>query len=285
MKFKFSARGMVFLGTHDEIVRICRASGFKGIEGDPIMFLNEAEENLPRIKEIYESGGVRMASFHLPSGPEDDASSFYETTRRSAVRNIRVWMEKARSLGAFIGILHPTTKGTDASIEGTEKYFSSFAKSLGELIPAAESLGFTLAVENMLLVPGASSSFGAFPEHIRLIRENFACKNLGFCYDSGHALMAGRENASLLLDEMSDYLSAFHLQDNAGDRDSHLAPGRGLVDWNMVFKKIEQISFSGYATVEAPPFAPGPDYGKEAWKNLFEDTVRLYSCSMAGQDL
>lgn len=79
---------------------------------------------------------------------------------------------------------------------------------------------------------------------------------------------------------MKPRLKAFHLQDNAGDRDSHLTPGRGLSDWGNVFRVIEETGFSEYATVEALPFAPGPDYDISAWRGLYRDTMGLSGSSL-----
>ncbi len=276
MKFKFSARGTMFYAKpHEEIAGICEKAGFRGVEGADSMFTDTPDAGLYDVRKIYESNGVRMATFHLPSGVEDDISSFYESLRKPAVFKIRTWMDRAKTLGADTGILHPTTNRIDTSIEGTDGYIRQLGKSLEELLPAAASIPFTIALENMLLIPGMPSRFGAFPEDIRLIKENFSHDSLGFCYDSGHALIAGKENADLILEEMSPALKAFHLQDNAGDRDSHLAPGRGLVDWKNVFCKMEEISFPGYAAIEAPPFAPGPDYDIPAWRGLLRETEEL----------
>lgn len=74
---------------------------------------------------------------------------------------------------------------------------------------------------------------------------------------------------------MKPALRAFHLVDNAGDRDSHLAPGHGLVDWAQVAALLAEIGFTGTACIEAPPFAYGPDYSVAAWAAYLRDTKQL----------
>lgn len=118
------------------------------------MFRHETRENFESIRRTYESAGIRMAAFHLPNSIDDDIASLYESVRTKAVLNTRKWMENPNTLGADTGILHPTTNRLDASMEGTEGYISQLDKSLGELLPATESISFTLAIENMLLVSG-----------------------------------------------------------------------------------------------------------------------------------
>ncbi len=77
----------------------------------------------------------------------------------------------------------------------------------------------------------------------------------------------------MFFEEIKEEISIFHIQDNAGDRDLHIPPGRGLINWNKFFKKMAQLQFSFPATIEAVPFthAENSKFTKEAWKNMFEE--------------
>jgi sugar phosphate isomerase/epimerase len=100
--------------------------------------------------------------------------------------------------------------------------------------------------------------------------------SLGFCLDTGHALVAaGPERAGEFFEVMAPRLIAFHLADNAGDRDSHLAPGHGLVDWEQFFRQVVRLNYAHGMCVETPPFAPGPSYSLEAWRRMFTDLDEL----------
>ncbi len=74
---------------------------------------------------------------------------------------------------------------------------------------------------------------------------------------------------------MKDRVIAFHLDDNAGDRDSHLAPGRGRFFWKEFFGELSRMNFENTICVEAPPFDYGPDYSIEAWRSLHEELCLL----------
>ena len=67
----------------------------------------------------------------------------------------------------------------------------------------------------------------------------------------------------------------YHLADNAGDRDSHLAPGHGLVDWSTAFRRAAEIGYAHSMCIETPPFAHGPNYSMEAWKGMVQETDAL----------
>jgi len=93
--------------------------------------------------------------------------------------------------------------------------------------------------------------------------------------DTGHALVSGGpEGAGAFFEAMASHLAAFHLADNAGDRDSHLAPGHGLVDWDQFFRQVAPLDYGYGMCVEAPPFAPAP-YSLEAWERMFAELDEL----------
>jgi sugar phosphate isomerase/epimerase len=272
-----------FAGQSDEqILATCQHAGLKAIDGTYRFFQNHSDAEMLRFTETFEEGGVSIKTFHLPFTQADDVASFYETVRRGAVDRIRTWMEKASQMGATVGILHPTTTGYSADVEGLDAYLKQIGKSLEALLPVTESLGFTLAVEN--LPPARGGRFGSRPEHFAAIIENFAHPNLGLCLDTGHALVAADPGrAGEYLETMAPHMAAFHLTDNAGDRDAHLAPGHGLVEWDPVFQMAARIQFSHSMTIETPPFAQGPAYSPDAWKQMINDTDALADRALASE--
>lgn len=268
--------------SHQEIHQTCHQAGLAGIEASMELFPTESEAELEAIGAGYRQAGLQIDSFHLPFAAKDDIASFYETVRQQAVDKARYWMERAVLLGARVGIQHPTTNRLNVDVEGLDNYLRQLAKSLKVLLPAAEQLDFTIALEN--LPPGkAGGRLSARPEHFARFAAEFAHPNLGFCLDTGHALIAaGPERAGAFLDAMAPHLKAFHLSDTAGDRDSHLAPGRGLVAWDPVFQRAAEMGYNHSMCIETPPFAHGPDYSLEAWQQMVEDAESLVERALAG---
>ena len=271
----WSAYVSPFIGQNvDTILKACQYAGLSAIDGTYRFFQHHTDAEMDAFVETFRDGGIGMDTFHLPFSDADDITSFYETARRKAVDRIALWMEKAARMGAHVGIQHPTVTRYSVDVEGFDTYLKQLGKSLHTLLPAAENLNFTIAIENVL--PGGGGRFGSRREHFEAIIREFAHPNLGFCLDTGHALVAaGPDRAGDFLEVMAPHLAAFHLADNAGDRDSHLAPGHGLVDFNPVFCKAAEIQFSRPMCIETPPFAPGPNYTPDAWKQMVDDTNTL----------
>lgn len=59
--------------------------------------------------------------------------------------------------------------------------------------------------------------------------------NLGFCLDVGHTFAFTNHAPSLWVREMGGLITHFHIHDNAGDDDSHMAPGRGKIDFDELY--------------------------------------------------
>ncbi len=272
--WSYTTTGYTFVGKSPEEIRdICLAAGLSGIEGAPPLLEHKSDAEVEAYRRTFEDAGLRITTFHLPFGAADDIASFYYTQREAAVETMLYWMGRAALVGATVGIQHPTTTGYDVAKEGLERYLGHIGKSLDVLMPAAESLGFTIAIENML--PRDGGRFCSEPEHFTQIIERFDHPNLGFCLDTGHALCALGDRAREVQHVMGRRMAAYHLADNAGDRDSHLAPGHGRVDWRTVFRQAVDLGYGGTMCIETPPFAAGPNYSVEAWKAMVDDTDQL----------
>ena len=93
--------------------------------------------------------------------------------------------------------------------------------------------------------------------------------------DTGHALMAYGKDVMSVYHALEDHLIAFHLADNAGDKDSHILPGHGNFPWGDFFKALDKRGFKGNVCVETPPFDIGPDYSTESWCNMARELKEL----------
>ena len=259
---------------HEDICRTCRHAGLSGVEGSAELVADLGDSELEALAAAYAADGLRFDTFHLPFERDDDVASFYETTRRRAVDKAVLWIERAGHLGVRAVIQHPTTCRHNVETDGLETFLGQLGKSLEPMLETAAACGVTVALENML--PGEDGGrLGSRPEHFERFARAFDHPNLDFCLDTGHALVAGRQDAHAFPAAMGERLIAFHLADNAGDRDSHLAPGHGRVEWGHVFRTAQQLDYGHFVCIETPPFDFGPDFTDDAWKRMVDDTMAL----------
>jgi sugar phosphate isomerase/epimerase len=81
--------------------------------------------------------------------------------------------------------------------------------------------------------------------------------NIGICVDTGHANL-GDLGAGRAIRMAGSLLLTTHLQDNLGERDDHMPPGMGNIDWPDVFQALREIDYKRTLMLELTD-APTPD--------------------------
>ena len=104
---------------------------------------------------------------------------------------------------------------------------------LRESARVAADHGLELAVENTLTLS---------PEYTRRVVDAIGEPHVGCCCDTGHALLTGTPPQDAIR-VMGDRLINTHLQDCFGERDDHLPPGIGVMDWPEIVKALVEIGY------------------------------------------
>ncbi len=71
-----------------------------------------------------------------------------------------------------------------------------------------------------------------------------------FCLDVGHLMAFSKTNFQDWLPDLTPWLGQLHLHDNHGEKDDHLAPGRGGFDFVELFKYLRKNLLSPIVTFE-----------------------------------
>lgn len=142
--------------------------------------------------------------------------------------------------------------------------FDAAFNSLEHLMVFAKHRGVTITVEN---TPG---EFGSAASLHQFIKETHL-KDLRFCFDIGHAHIESGVAASL--EAMHGRIVTTHLHDNHGEKDEHLLPGEGGIDWDAALKTLRANPEELPLVLELKEKAPGdPSFDKvcEAFDKLEE---------------
>lgn len=73
--------------------------------------------------------------------------------------------------------------------------------------------------------------------------------NLRFNFDTANQFLI-KENLSLALRRLKDYVDYIHVSDNGGTRMEHLAIGQGKIRWDVFFETLEIIDFKGHIGID-----------------------------------
>lgn len=107
--------------------------------------------------------------------------------------------------------------------------------TLEHLVLHAHHAGVTICVENTLSEMGDPAYLRAFVDETRLT-------GLRFNFDIGHAHLADglkEERIEKSFAPLRELVSSVHLHDNHGDKDEHLPPFDGTLDWPSAIKLLK----------------------------------------------
>ncbi|MDY6974248.1 MAG: sugar phosphate isomerase/epimerase family protein [Thermodesulfobacteriota bacterium] len=76
-------------------------------------------------------------------------------------------------------------------------------------------------------------------------------EKVGFCFDAGHMTAFSETAVEDWLKAMGPFLKEVHLHDNDGTWDDHLAIGAGEIDFDILFKYLEDNHLRPIITLEA----------------------------------
>jgi sugar phosphate isomerase/epimerase len=110
-----------------------------------------------------------------------------------------------------------------------ERRWDAAFSSLEHLSLFARQRGVTLALEN---TPGEMAT----PANLKNFLEQTRLTNVKLCFDTGHAHLEGGVVAGL--ETLRDLVVTTHIHDNHGERDEHLLPYEGTIDWNAALAAL-----------------------------------------------
>ncbi len=143
-------------------------------------------------------------------------------------------------LGARCVVVHP---GFDHWRYGTlvEEWMEIAARSLLELMDQYPP-DILVAVENI---------FDRDPWVLKGLLERVNHPRVGHCFDVGHFLLFSQVDLDTWFQALGPHLVELHLHDNHGDRDAHIAIGRGVAPWDRIFSLVEATGRDPIMVVEA----------------------------------
>jgi sugar phosphate isomerase/epimerase len=134
--------------------------------------------------------------------------------------------------------------------------------SLEHLAIFAKERGVTIALEN---TPNELGS----PESLDHLIKETHLRDVKFCFDIGHAHM--EDGVEKSFEVMRDRVVTAHIHDNHGDKDEHLLPFEGTIDWDaalQAFAAMPQPPDLVLELKEQPGGKPSLDKVREAFDKL-----------------
>jgi sugar phosphate isomerase/epimerase len=192
------------------------------------------KEHVKELGNWFKSEKIEFHSMHAPIYMSNDFHSGGQTVnivdpdkrmRIEAMDEIKRAIEVAESAPFRFLVQHI---GKSNEYDDPRK-FENALSAIEHLRAFARPLGVSLLLEN---TPSDLSTPERLKELMRLLRY----EDLGVCFDVGHAhLMSSVHQAFGILEGR---IRSTHIHDNLRDKDSHLWPGEGNIDWEQTMQSL-----------------------------------------------
>jgi sugar phosphate isomerase/epimerase len=113
--------------------------------------------------------------------------------------------------------------------------------ALEHLQAFARPLGVGLLVENLVNEP-------AQPQNLLETLRSGHFTDIGVCLDTGHAHLG--DGVPAAISALGERIESVHIHDNGGNRDEHLWPGEGTIDWPSVMPELKNCPKNPVAVLE-----------------------------------
>jgi len=185
-------------------------------------------QHVREIANWFRSTGTTFHSMHAPMHGDDEfgrtgapplnIAAVEKRVRIAAMDEIKRAIEVAEHAPFQFLVQHVGVGGESSSGQKIEAAMTS----LEHLRAFAKPLGVQVVVEN---IPNDLST----PEGLVELLHTGRFTDIGVCLDVGHAHMApGVANA---YEALKGLIRTTHIHDNHGERDEHLWPGNGTIEW------------------------------------------------------
>jgi len=228
-----------------ECLEDIRDSGFGRIEicSFPAHLDYHDVERVKRAAGLIDQLGLETYSFHAPFSDHIDITSPDPQHREFALQELMKAAEAAAILSVRYFVIHP---GPENSALPEHERFWRLENAVGVLNRAfahCQKLGIGLVLENML-----PHLFAGRTRDLLWILGALDTCEVGICLDTGHAHLAG--DLSAVAHKLSGHLWMVHGSDNHGQRDDHLPPGDGRIDWGAFLSHLYDLHFNGTFILE-----------------------------------
>jgi sugar phosphate isomerase/epimerase len=218
-------------------------AGFQGVEifGARSHFEYAIKTEVRAIAGALEAHRLQLVSLHAPTSRDMSATREsgtplsiceVERVRRiEAMDELKRVIDVADDLPYSRLVLHMGGSRETADPRKRDAAFST----LEHLVLHAHHAGVTICVEN------TTSEMGD-PAYLRTFVDETRLTGLRFNFDIGHAHLAELpegERIEKSFAPLRELVASVHLHDNHGDKDEHLPPYDGSIDWPAAIKTLQ----------------------------------------------
>ena len=172
---------------------------------------------------------------HLPFSRTIDISLERKFERDYAIGLDTALIKAVAKAGAKVCVLHPSSEPISDKDRPMRIKYSH--ESVKKLAAVADSVGITLAVENL-----PRTCLTRTPDEMAAILEGTSAK---MCFDANHSLTLTNLEYLAKVKELGIKVATVHFSDYDFINERHRIPGDGINDWNAIMSALEDMDYEG----------------------------------------
>ena len=160
---------------------------------------------------------------------------------------LRTTRERLRQVFDLIPVFKPMSivchTGYDKNRyhEVEKEWLETAIETWTPLVDDIRGTGTILVIENV---------FEKTPEMLFRLMKRLDSTTVGFCFDVGHLYVFSETSIEVWLKSLGPFLKQLHLHDNDGTWDDHWAIGTGKIDFEILFRFLEENRLRPVITLE-----------------------------------
>jgi len=183
--------------------------------------------------------GLSVWSVH---GTLDEAAVSSSSDQRSeALAREMGQMEEAAAYAPCVYVVHYLNWGPEEGLE------LRWQNAIERLLPKAEELDLTLAIETVSYKPNKRARYPTSEEIAAFVR-SFESDHLRACIDLNHSNIV--ESLSHVASNFTSLIANIHVSDNRGLEEEHLPPGEGVIDFETALCALSRAGYEGPLNLE-----------------------------------
>jgi len=196
------------------------------------------------LREHLDKNGLCVIQSHMPMNryKRGDFNEFY--------KSVMLYAENAKILGSKILVAHADEFDYKNKIFSEENVIEFNYSLFYDLVNFAAKNNMRVAFENVFWESTQRIRYCSRIEEILKILDRFNSESVGVCWDTGHARMqyGDRDNEALAL--IGDKVICTHVHDNYYERDLHIFPFLGNINWKEFMQTLKKVGYRGDLSFE-----------------------------------
>ncbi len=207
------------------------------------------DEDRRNIKRMIEENGLELAAITPFCGNYQWClSTPIKPVREDTIKHVKECVDLAHEWGAKVV---ETVTGPPLIVEDDfKKAWNRTREALTEITDYAAKYDISIGLEFRISVADRTTYIVHKLDDALIMIDEVEAKNLGVLIDINHAALDLYMTIVEQIEKAGQKLVHMHLSDSPLDIHKHLPIGEGKVKWPLIFKKLKEIGYDGWMSLE-----------------------------------